>query len=127
MGLSYTPPVRVSRGRCEGRLPVHGHWRHRGCLGLLGWTIRYVAYCEDARTPGLLGQIKGVTDYERKEVKIGLKANPTDYDQEHTLQHELHHIQDPTWDCGNRDVLGRGGPSIQRKTHEATAHHPIKR
>ena len=73
-----------------------------------GFDIKYVEYCEDARTPGFLGQIKGVTDWELKEVKIGLKANPTETALLETLKHELHHLEDPEWDCGNRDVFGRG-------------------
>lgn len=74
-----------------------------------GFTIRYVDYCEDSRTPGLLGQIAGVTDWERREVKIGLKATPTSEARAAILEHEARHVRDPEWDCGNRDVLGRGG------------------
>lgn len=73
-----------------------------------GYELRYVEYCEDARTPGLLGQIRGVTDYERKEVKIGMVANPTTAAMLDILAHELRHLDEPKWDCGHRDVLGRG-------------------
>ena len=76
-----------------------------------GYALRYVEYCEDARTPGLLGQIRGVTDHERREVKIGTKANPTTFEMMDILTHELRHLDEPDWDCGNRDVLGRGGPT----------------
>lgn len=78
-----------------------------------GFTILWVDWCEDARTPGLLGQILGVTDWERREVKISTKARPgrDQADLADVLEHELRHIQDPDWDCGNRDVLGRGGPT----------------
>jgi hypothetical protein len=79
-----------------------------------GWTVRFVDYCEDARTPGLLGQIAGVTDWERREVKIGLKATSEDGQRVTTLLHELKHIVDPDWDCGNRDVFGRGGPANRK-------------
>jgi hypothetical protein len=73
-----------------------------------GYTVRYVEYCEDSRTPGLLGQIAGVTDREWKEVKIAThKKTPADLAD--ILLHELHHVVDLDWDCGNRDVLGRGG------------------
>jgi hypothetical protein len=75
-----------------------------------GFALRYVQYCEDSRTPGFLGQIKGVTDWTRKEVKIGCKANPTDDAMLETLAHELRHLDEPDWDCGNRHVLGRGKP-----------------
>lgn len=73
-----------------------------------GYTLRYVEYCEDSRTPGFLGQIRGVTDRERSEVKIGLVANPTQADMLDILTHELRHLDEPEWDCGNRDVIGRG-------------------
>ena len=74
-----------------------------------GYTVRYVEYCEDSRTPGLLGQIRGVCDHERREVKISTKANPTRADMCNILAHELRHLDEPEWDCGNRDQLGRGG------------------
>lgn len=74
-----------------------------------GFTIRYVDYCEDSRTPGLLGQIRGVTDWGLREVKIGRKANPTAEDMAKILGHEYRHVHDLEWDCGNRDVFGRGG------------------
>lgn len=74
-----------------------------------GYKLRFVDYCEDSRTPGFLGQIRGVTDHERREVKISTKANPTDADMLDILAHELRHLDEPDWDCGNRDVLGRGG------------------
>ena len=73
-----------------------------------GFTLRFVEYCEDARTPGLLGQIRGVSDWGRREVKISTKANPTDEALADIIGHEARHVRDPEWDCGNRDVLGRG-------------------
>jgi selenophosphate synthetase-related protein len=75
-----------------------------------GFSVKYVEYCEDASTPGLLGQIRGVTNRERREVKISLKSNPRVEDLHEILEHELRHIEEPDWDCGNRDVIGRGGP-----------------
>lgn len=77
-----------------------------------GWTVRFVEYCEDARTPGLLGQIMGVTDRDQCEVKIGLRATETPGRRVATLEHELRHVREPDWDCGNRDVLGRGGGEL---------------
>lgn len=74
----------------------------------LGFAVRFVDYCEDSRTPGLLGYYAGVTDWAEREVKIATKGRRTSELVE-TLKHELHHVQDPDWDCGNRDVLGRGG------------------
>lgn len=73
-----------------------------------GFTLRYVEYCEDSRTPGFLGQIRGVTDRERREVKVGLRANPTPGALLDILAHELRHLDEPEWDCGNRDSFGRG-------------------
>jgi hypothetical protein len=66
-----------------------------------GYTLRYVEYCEDAQTPGFLGQIRGVTDHKGKTIKIGLKANPTPALIEDILEHELRHIEEPDWECGS--------------------------
>ena len=70
--------------------------------------IESVDYCEDERTPGLLGSIAGATDWERREVKVATLGRTRD-DILGTLWHELRHVTDASWDCGNRDVLGRGG------------------
>lgn len=77
-----------------------------------GFTINLVVYAEDARTPGLLGQIRGVTDWERREVKIALAAVESMNDLAEVLEHEARHVEEPEWDCGNRDVLGRGAPAL---------------
>jgi hypothetical protein len=69
-----------------------------------GFAVRYVDWCEDAQTPGLLGQIRGVTDRRGKVVKIGRMANQTQAEMIDILRHELRHIEDPGWDCGNRAV-----------------------
>lgn len=75
-----------------------------------GYELRYVEYCEDAETPGLLGQIAGVTDHARRTVKVARRPG-IDLDRlADTLEHEACHVEDPAWDCGNRDVFGRGGP-----------------
>lgn len=74
-----------------------------------GFTVQFEDYCESPRTPGLLGQIRGVTDRELRLVRVGLKANPTPDALAETVEHELRHVQEPEWDCGNRDVFGRGG------------------
>ena len=79
-------------------------------ISLHGYKVRYLPYCEDARTPGLLGMFAGVTDHERKEVKIRTSGR-TCVEIIETLRHELRHVQEPGWDCGNRDVFGRGGPT----------------
>ena len=79
-------------------------------ISLHGYKVRYLPNCEDARTPGLLGMFAGVTDHERKEVKIRTSGR-TCVEIIETLRHELRHVQEPGWDCGNRDVFGRGGPT----------------
>lgn len=76
-----------------------------------GFTVRFVEWCESADTPGFLGQIRGVTDRQSRLVRIGTRANPTVEDLAETAEHELRHVADPAWDCGNRDVFGRGGAS----------------
>jgi hypothetical protein len=87
-----------------------------------GYAIRYVDYGEDAETPGLLGQIRGAVNHDRREVKIARKANPTKAFLADALEHELRHIVEPDWDCGSRDVLGRGGER-SRRAHDQ-AHGP---
>jgi hypothetical protein len=84
-----------------------------------GYDIVFVEYCEDARTPGLLGHLSGVTDHAQRQVKISLKANDTPAKLADTLEHEARHVADPTWDCGNRDVLGRGGIPLSN-AHDTT-------
>lgn len=73
-----------------------------------GFAVRFVEYCEDSFTPGLLGQIAGVTDWRSREVKIKTHGRSED-EIAKTLEHEARHVREPDWDCGNRDVFGRGG------------------
>lgn len=72
-----------------------------------GFEVLFVTYCEDAATPGLLGYYAGVTDRARRHVKIATRARTRDEIAE-TLEHEARHVREPEWDCGNRDVFGRG-------------------
>lgn len=72
-----------------------------------GFQVRFVDWCEDARTPGLLGQTRGCVDYERREVKISRLANPKTRQMTEILAHELRHLDEPEWDCGSRHPLGR--------------------
>lgn len=67
-----------------------------------GFAVRYVEFCEDARTPGFLGQIRGVVDRELREVKISRRANPTEADMEAILTHELRHLEEPAWQCNGK-------------------------
>ncbi len=93
------PKIKTQIREVEGRIRAHG------------FILRYVDWCEDARTPGFLGQMKGVTDWERREIKVSVLANALRRDLLDILKHELRHLDEPDWDCGNRDVLGRGGKS----------------
>jgi hypothetical protein len=81
------------------------------------FELRYVEFCEDARTPGILGYYAGVTLREERIVKVStMKTYPigggfvdtVDRDIREIiaiLQHELRHVREPEWDCGNRKVL----------------------
>lgn len=75
-----------------------------------GWSLELREYGEDHETPGLLGQIRGVTVWGRRAVKIALRPHDSLADLADTFEHELRHVREPEWDCGHRDVLGRGGP-----------------
>lgn len=78
-----------------------------------GYRLEFHDYCENSDTPGWLGQIRGVTDRNKKLVRISTKANPTRAAMIDILQHELRHLDEPEWDCGNRDAYGRGGPNAK--------------
>lgn len=77
-----------------------------------GFTLRYVAFCEDATTPGILGYYLGVTSHKRLEVKVStlqttgrrrlVKRNVRQLAA--IMLHELKHVTQPEWDCGNRLV-----------------------
>ena len=112
-----------------GRLTCHWHhqyeWMVENALGRIvalensiaarGFSVMYQDYCECADTPGFPGQIRGVTDRAKYLVRISRKANETAKDLIEILEHELHHVEDPDWDCGNRDVFGRGHQQQGRK------------
>ena len=102
--LALTAEAFAAAGTPEERIA-----RTEAKIAANGYSLRYVDYCEDADTPGLLGQIRGAVNHDRREVKVGRKANPTPEALAEALDHELHHIISPDWDCGSRDVLGRGG------------------
>jgi hypothetical protein len=74
-----------------------------------GYTVSFVDYCENATTPGFLGQIAGVTNHEHRTVRIATRLK-TKAQIADIAEHELRHITDRDWDCGSRDVFGRGGP-----------------
>lgn len=58
----------------------------------LGYTIRFVDYCEDARTPGLIGMFGGVCDHERREIKVATRHNSRAKIAA-ILAHELEHAE----------------------------------
>ncbi len=72
-------------------------------------SVRFVEYCEANLTPGCFGQIPAVTDRERREVNIGLRATVEPEELVRTLAHEYHRIVRSEWDCGHGDAPGRVG------------------
>ena len=56
----------------------------------LGYTVRFVRFCEDTRTPGMLGRFQGVCDYERREIKVATDGNSR-AKLAAILDHELEH------------------------------------
>jgi hypothetical protein len=81
----------------------------------LGFELRYVEFCEDAETPGLLGAYGGVTLHEKRKVKVKThgvsRAELAD-----VLEHELRHVRDPLWDCGSGGgVLGQESGAARRR------------
>ena len=57
-----------------------------------GYTVRFVDYCEDSRSPGFLGQIAGICDYERKEIRIRVKGvGVTRASIAAVIEHEVEH------------------------------------
>lgn len=81
-----------------------------------GFRITYRRFVEDSKTPGFPGHIAGRVDRADREVVVSTFATedhhgtPSPVLRLRVLKHELHHIQDPTWDCGNRTVLDRRPP-----------------
>lgn len=59
----------------------------------LGYTVEFVQFCEDARTPyPILGRLGGVCDRERRAIKVRTFGNS----REHIaaiLEHELEHAE----------------------------------
>jgi len=85
-----------------------------------GFEVRYVEWCEDANTPGLLGSIVGATNHDRRVVKIATRRRSR-VEIAETLEHELRHVEDPLWDCGSRDALGRESGAARRRRLEGSA------
>lgn len=74
-----------------------------------GYSVAFVEWCENADTPGFLGAFGGITDHTKRLVRI--KTHDTSAEEiVKVLEHELRHVEDPSWDCGNRDSFGRGAP-----------------
>jgi hypothetical protein len=56
-----------------------------------GFEVRFVKWCEDHETPGLLGMFAGVTLHKEKVVKIKTRRmSPQQI--EAALSHELEHV-----------------------------------
>lgn len=75
-----------------------------GAIRAAGFELRYVEYCEDAETPGLLGMYRGATNQKTKQVKIATHGHSREAIAE-ALAHELHHVLDPAWKCGSSPVI----------------------
>jgi hypothetical protein len=85
-----------------------------------GFELVFVDYCEDAETPGILGAYAGVTiraeDDSPVKVKIATNRHRSREDIADALEHELHHVQDPLWDCGSGGgVLGQESGAARRR------------
>ena len=74
---------------------------------IAGYRVVYRDFVEDHKTPGFLGMIAGRVDHEDQEVVISTKATPSPILRLRTLKHELRHIQEPDWDCGNRSFFDK--------------------
>lgn len=71
----------------------------------LGFRVTYRQFVEDHKTPGFPGQIAGRVDRDDAEVVISTAATPSPILRLRVLKHELHHLVDPGWDCGNRTIF----------------------
>ena len=89
-----------------------GHRRLVERIQAHGFTVTLRPFVEDALTPGFLGMIAGRTSHERREVIIrthGMSARRI----AKALRHELHHVAEPDWDCGNRYDPATGALTIR--------------
>jgi hypothetical protein len=84
-----------------------------------GFELRFVDYCEDAETPGILGVYAGATNLDLRKVKIATRRRSR-AEIADTLEHELHHVQDPYWVCGSRDVFGNESPAERQVRERAS-------
>lgn len=88
-----------------GPAGTYDAWRIKRARSILerwfGYRVIERDYVEDSKTPGFLGQIRGRTDRDAREVVIGRKANPTERDLAVAYEHELRHVREPDWVCGS--------------------------
>jgi hypothetical protein len=68
-----------------------------------GYEVRYMDYCDGAETPGILGAIGGATLHAAKCVEVATRHRTREQIAD-ILEHELHHVEDPSWECGCRTV-----------------------
>lgn len=90
-------------------------WEVEAQIRAEGYKLTYRLFVEDSKTPGFPGMIAGRVDPEDKEVVISTAATPSPILRLRTLKHELHHIQDPEWDCGNRSFFDKRPVPDQRE------------
>jgi hypothetical protein len=69
-----------------------------------GWTAEFVRWCEDAETPGILGQVAGVTIHKRKAIKVRTE-DATEAQIIAVLEHEIDHMNGARH-AGDRPELG---------------------
>jgi len=58
----------------------------------LGYTVRFVKFCEDSETPGILGQMAGVCLREAKLIKVRTEGMSR-VQIAAIIEHELEHAQ----------------------------------
>lgn len=76
-------------------------------IAAAGFTLTYRRFVEDSKSPGFPGQIAGRTSRADREVVIGEFATPSPVLRLRVLKHELRHVLEPEWDCGNRSTFDR--------------------
>lgn len=58
----------------------------------IGYTVEFKDYCEDAETPGFIGQFAGVCVQSRKAIKVRIKGM-TKAQIAGIIEHELEHAE----------------------------------
>jgi hypothetical protein len=59
---------------------------------VIGWIVEMNEWCEDAETPGFIGQVAGVCIHDRKSIKIRTHGR-TQKQIAFALEHEIQHAR----------------------------------